>query len=221
MSGRLPIVAGLSSGAVAGVLLVAIVALIPELLPAAPEPSNPAPTASASAPAPSLASPSGSAGAAEPTASSVAGGANFHIGEVAPSLRVADLDGGTIDLAVLRGKPVWVNFMGTYCPPCRDEFPVMNGFHARYAEAGLIVVAVDVREDPATVGAFAESLGTQFRIGLDRDGSAQEAWGAAVLPVHFWVDTSGVIRDGALGGIGPDVMAAGLRTIMPAVEITP
>ena len=42
--------------------------------------------------------------------------------------------GGTIDLANLKGKPVWVNFMGTDCPPCQDEFPLMNGFAAATAK---------------------------------------------------------------------------------------
>jgi hypothetical protein len=30
-----------------------------------------------------------------------------------------------------------------------------------------------------------------------------------------------MIRDGALGGIGPDIMARGLRTILPGVDVTP
>ena len=30
-----------------------------------------------------------------------------------------------------------------------------------------------------------------------------------------------IVRDGALGGIGPDVMATGLETILPGVDVTP
>jgi hypothetical protein len=39
--------------------------------------------------------------------------------------------------------------------------------------------------------------------------------------VHFWIDKDGIVRDGALGGIGPDVMARGLTSIMPGVDVTP
>jgi thiol-disulfide isomerase/thioredoxin len=145
----------------------------------------------------------------------------FHIGEPAPSLRVPQVGGGEIDLAALRGQPVWVNFMATWCPPCRDEFPLMNGFYARYAEQGLVVVAVDVREEEGLVAGFAQSLNARFPIGLDADGAAQAGWEATVLPVHFWIDAEGIVRDGALGGIGPDVMAAGLRAIMPGVTVEP
>jgi cytochrome c biogenesis protein CcmG, thiol:disulfide interchange protein DsbE len=97
----------------------------------------------------------------------------------------------------------------------------MSGFAARYADDGLIVVAIDIREDEGVVAAFAQSLNANFPIGLDHDGAAQRAWGAYGLPVHYWVDAGGIVRDGALGGIGPDIMARGLSTILPGVEVTP
>jgi thiol-disulfide isomerase/thioredoxin len=146
---------------------------------------------------------------------------NFHVGEAAPALVVAQVGGGTIDLATLKGKPVWVNFMATWCPSCRDEFPLMNGFSARYASNGLVVIAVDVREDEGIVASFAQSLNATFPVGLDGDGAAQQRWGAVALPVHYWIDAKGIVRDGALGGIGPDVMAKGLESILPGVDVTP
>ena len=139
----------------------------------------------------------------------------------APALVVPQVGGGTIDLRNLKGSPVWVNFMGTYCPPCLDEFPRMNGFLARYADDGLVIIAVDVKEDEGAVAAFAEQLNATFPLGLDSDGSVAARWDAVALPVHFWIDKDGVIRDGALGGIGPDIMARGLRTIMPGVDVQP
>jgi hypothetical protein len=41
------------------------------------------------------------------------------------------------------------------------------------------------------------------------------------LPVHYWIDKTGIVRDGALGGIGPDVMARGVAAILPGVTVTP
>ena len=220
---RLSILAGLLTGVVAAILLIgAIVAFAPErAVTATPEPTasfslaspSPAPSATvgASASPVTSGSPSGSPGS----------GGLFHVGEPAPALVVPQVGGGTIDLASLKGQPVWVNFMGTYCPPCVDEFPLMNGFAARYADDGLVVLAIDVKEDEGTVAAFAERLGSTFPLGLDTDGSAQTRWDAIALPVHFWIDKEGIIRDGALGGIGPDIMARGLKTILPGIDVTP
>jgi thiol-disulfide isomerase/thioredoxin len=219
MGGRTAILTGLLAGVVVGgVTLGGLLVLAPPPDPTASATTSPAtPPPATASPAP----PSPSAPASPTPASSPgAGGAAFGVGEPAPALDVAQLGGGRIDLAVLKGKPVWVNFMATWCPPCRDELPLMAGFAERYGDTGLVVVAIDVREDESTVDAFARSLDVPFPVGLDVEGAAQKAWGAYALPVHFWIDADGIVRDGALGGIGPDVMAAGLRTVLPGVNVT-
>jgi thiol-disulfide isomerase/thioredoxin len=221
MSPRLAAVLALFAGiATAAIVLGVILAL-------APGPVRPTPTPLASpsrvepSPSPVIASPS--VGPSPSVSPSVApsGSEAFGVGRPAPGLRVSRVGGGTVDLTELRGKAVWVNFMQTTCPPCVDEFPLMNGFAVRYADRGLVIVAVDIKEDEAAVKAFADRLHATFPVGLDRDGTAQQAWGAFALPVHFWVDATGVVRSGALGGIGPDLMASSLQKILPGTTVTP
>jgi thiol-disulfide isomerase/thioredoxin len=226
MGGKAAIAAGLLAGLVVGGVVVGGVVVLapgPALPSEVPAMASAGPGVSPSAvPSPSVPAsggPSGDPGSESPSATTVAQA--FGIGEPAPPLAVPQLGGGEISLAALKGKPVWVNFMATWCPPCRDEIPLMSGFAARYADTDLVVVAVDVREDEALVDAFARELGIRFPVGLDRDGTAQSDWGALALPVHFWIDADGIVRDGALGGIGPDIMARGLESILPGVEVTP
>jgi len=191
----------------------------PSAAVASPSPA-PSPTplgSSAPAPTPAV---SGSAAAPPPAVSGSVSPFRL-LGKAAPTLTAPQVGGGSIDLAALLGKPVWVVFTGTYCPPCRDEYPIMNGFAARYADAGLVVVAIHVREGEQTVAPFVSSLNAVFPVGLDEDGSRARAWDAAALPVHYFVDAQGIVRDAALGGIGPDVMARGLRAILPGVTVTP
>jgi cytochrome c biogenesis protein CcmG/thiol:disulfide interchange protein DsbE len=244
MSPRVAVILGLLAGLLtAGLLVVGFVAFASELsgmfgsasasaspsqAPSAP-PATATPTAGASpsaaaSPSPTLAA--SSPGSASPSASAAASasvpvaGTPFRVGKAAPKLKLPVLGGGTLDLATLKGKPVWINFMATWCPPCRDEFPLMQGFEARYAQTGLTVVAVDVAEDPAVIAAFVKELGVTFPIALDGTGAAQRAWGAAALPVHVWIDAGGIVRYAALGGLGPDIMAEGLRSILPGVKVT-
>ncbi|MEX1169973.1 MAG: redoxin domain-containing protein [Chloroflexota bacterium] len=222
LGARSSVVAGLLAGTAAAVVLIAgVVAFAPEPVAPTPTPTLAAlPSATGTPTAvPSIAAPS-IATTASPEASTVTGGP-FHVGEPAPALVVPQVGGGTIDLAALRGKPVWVNFMATWCPSCQDEFPLMNGFAARYADEGLVILAIDVEEEEGAVAAFAQQLGATFPLGLDGDGHVAEAWDAIALPVHFWIDSEGIVRDGALGGIGPDIMAAGLQSIMPGVDVRP
>ncbi len=217
---RLSIVAGLFAGvAVAALVLGGLLFLSPgPTVVFTPAPSaTPVPSSS-----PAVGSPTASPSAPGASGSPSAPAALIPIGEAAPTLVVPRVGGGTIDLANLKGQPVWVNFMDTDCPPCQDEFPLMNGFATNYGDDGLVILAIDVKEDEATVAAFANELDATFPIGLDSDGAAATAWGAAAaMPVHFWIDTDGIVRDRALGGIGSDVMARGVATILPDVEVTP
>jgi len=218
MWARLSVVAGLGVGVVvAAVVLGGIVAFAP----VAPLPSIAVPSLALASPVASASAEASATPSAVPSASAVASGGAFHIGEPAPPLQVPQVGGGTIDLANLKGKPVWINFMATWCPSCQDEFPLMNGFAARYAANGLVIVAVDVREDEGAVASFAKQLNATFPLGLDADGKAATTWDALAYPVHFWVGTDGIIRDAALGGIGPDIMAKGLKTILPGVDVKP
>ena len=217
MGPRATVAVGLVTGAMVAVaILFSAVILLPEPSPA----PNDAATASPSASQPAIASPTTGL-TSKPSIEASISTTGFHIGEAAPRLSVPQLGGGQIDLASLHGRPVWVNFMQTTCPPCVDEFPLMNGFAARYSASGLVVVAIDIREDEGTVASFVRSLNAQFPIGLDSDGLAAQTWDAVALPVDFWVDADGIIRGGALGGIGSDVMAANLNLILPGANVTP
>ena len=228
------VVLGLVVGIGAAVSLgVALVALTPtpdvRVTPAAAVIASPSPAraptppaSSASAPLPvGNATPTPAGGAAPPPAPSGSVSPFPLVGSPAPALTAPQVGGGAINLAALRGKPTWVVFTGTYCPPCRDEYPVMNGFAARYADTGLVVIAIHVREGEQTVAPFVSSLNVAFPVGLDEDGSRARGWDAAVLPVHYFVDAQGVVRDAAVGGIGPDVIVRGLQAILPGVTVKP
>ncbi len=219
------LVVGVSAAIGIGVALVALTPTPDVRATPAPsvvvQPGSPSP-----APAPTEAVASATAGAiasgVAPTPAASRTVSPFPLVErPAPALTAPQVGGGTIDLAALRGKPVWLVFTGTYCPPCRDEYPIMNGFAARYADAGLIVLAIHVREGEQTVAPFISSLNVVFPVGLDGDGSRARAWDAAALPVHYFIDAQGIVRDAALGGIGNDVMARGLQAILPGVTVTP
>jgi cytochrome c biogenesis protein CcmG/thiol:disulfide interchange protein DsbE len=199
-------------------LAVAVYSLVPDVPPPTVPPTPTLPAA-VETPTPTAAPTPTAVETAAPPSASRSPSPFPLVGARAPAMAVPNLDGGTLDIADYRGKPVWIVFTGTYCPPCRDEYPLMNGFAVRYAEAGLVVLAVHVKEDAATVRPFVESLDVTFPVGLDGDGNQARAWDAVALPVHYWIDEAGIVQDAALGGLGPDQMAASLASILPGVTI--
>jgi peroxiredoxin len=117
----------------------------------------------------------------------------------APDFTLTTLDGETVTLSALRGRPVLINFWATWCPPCRAELPAIQSAYDRYADQGLVVLAVDMAEPPQTVAAFAEEFGLRFPIPLDRDGQVAAQYRVRAIPTSFFVDREGVIRSVFIG----------------------
>lgn len=218
MRTALAIVAGLVVGVAAAFgLAVAVYSLVPSApVPTAAPTASPSLAATTPSPEPAATVPGEAVASPEATRSP----SPFPlVGQVAPALMAPGLDGAQVDLAAYRGRPVWLVFGGSWCAPCRDAYPLMNGFAVRYADAGLVVLGVHVKEGADAVKPFVEELNVTFPVAIDEDGSRAASWDAVALPVYYWVDADGVVRDAALGEIGPDQMAAGLGSILPGVTI--
>ena len=114
MKTGLAILAGLLAGVLVAVgVLAAFVFAGPDPIGLRPTPTPPpsvAPAPSASAGPSASIAPSASASGPAPSGSGEVQ-TGFHVGERAPALAVAQLGGGTIDLATLQGSAVWVNFI--------------------------------------------------------------------------------------------------------------
>lgn len=142
-------------------------------------------------------------------------------GMPAPDIELPRLGGGVVKLSELRGRPVVITFWGTWCPPCRDEFPVLVAAHRQYRKAGLEVVAVNQRDQELNtkeVEAFVAQYGVEFTVLLDARGRSRRGYRLTALPTTVFVDSAGVIRTFHGGPISARDLARGLATILPAAE---
>jgi peroxiredoxin len=203
-----PIVTGVMGGLVvlgAAVVLLVTLPALDALLPS----SSASPLVSAS--------PSASPSPAESPSPSASGSAQVGLlpGQLAPPLEIDQLGGGTINLAGLRGQAVWLNFLGSWCPPCYDELPRMESYWLRLKDKGLVIVGVDIKETSEDAAALVKQTGITFPVGVDPSSTTEQYWSSYAMPVHFWIDRDGVVRSFAFGGIGPKQMEAGLSTVLP------
>jgi cytochrome c biogenesis protein CcmG, thiol:disulfide interchange protein DsbE len=120
-------------------------------------------------------------------------------GHKAPALRLRALDGGRVDLAGLRGRPVVVNFWATWCEPCVREFPRLRQAAAGHRSDRLAVVGVLVGDRPDAGRAFVKGNGGDWPVGIDAAGRAAAVWGAVGLPHTFFVRPDGTLASHQLG----------------------
>lgn len=102
-------------------------------------------------------------------------------------------DKGTLRLASLRGKVVYLDYWASWCAPCRQSFPWMGEMQSRYAGKGLVIVAVNVDRDAADARRFLEQIPAAFTIAYDPEGKTAEALALKGMPTSFLIDRQGEI----------------------------
>jgi len=110
--------------------------------------------------------------------------------QAAPGFTLESIKGGKVALSDLKGKVVILEFWATWCPPCKKMIPKLNDLHDRYASQGLVILALNLREEKDEVKAFAKEEGIKYTVLLD-PGEVAEKYGVAYIPTAFLVDVDG------------------------------
>ncbi len=119
----------------------------------------------------------------------------------APPLSVTTLQGKSLNLASLQGRPVLVTFWATTCPGCIKEMPHLVELYQELAPRGLEIIGIAMEYDPEDqVRTMVAQKQVPYPIAIDKDGSAAQAFGGVSLtPSSFLIDPQGRIVQYKLG----------------------
>jgi thiol-disulfide isomerase/thioredoxin len=123
-------------------------------------------------------------------------------GKPAPAFTLLDLNGKKVSLSDFKGRPLVVNFWGTYCAPCKIEMPWLEEFSKKYAADGLQVVGVtyDSEVGRDTIARDAQQLGVTYPILLSTPKAEKDYLsGTDALPMSFYVDKTGTVIEVTAG----------------------
>ena len=129
------------------------------------------------------------------------GGTNLQllprVGEPAPDVSLMSLsDGRRVQLSGYRGRPVWLNFWGSWCPPCRSEFPDLQAAYQNVlAPSGVALLAISLDEPAEAAATYFVRNGGTFTLITDpvrQDTGA--AYPIANFPTHILIDPDGIVR---------------------------
>ncbi len=135
------------------------------------------------------------------------------LGKVAPSFTLATLDGKKVSLSDYKGRPVLVNFWGTWCAPCKVEMPWFEEFRKQYAAQGFEILGLtdDADAGNEAIAKVVRKTGVTYPI-LLTDGKVQKAYGGLdYLPVSFYVDKNGLVVDETAGLGSKDEIEAHIK----------
>jgi len=148
------------------------------------------------------------------TLTAAASGPAPKVGKEAPDFRVQGLDGQFYRLSDFRGRPVWINFWASWCPPCRAENPDIEAVYQSNQANGLVVLGIAIGEDDSDVRGYAGRTNLTYTIGLDRGTDIAAAYRIVGIPTHFFIDRDGILREWRIGSMSKKTMEKNVAAIM-------
>lgn len=120
-------------------------------------------------------------------------------GDVAPPFTLPNLTGHQVTFDALRGTVSFVLFWASWCEPCMKEMPEVQAIFEQYKNEGLQVIAVNFRESQTTAQEVVDRFGLTFPVVLDREAAVATEYRVLGLPLRFFVDRQGIVRERIFG----------------------
>ncbi|MBI3626283.1 MAG: TlpA family protein disulfide reductase [Candidatus Rokubacteria bacterium] len=130
------------------------------------------------------------------------------IGKRAPPFTLTLFDGGRFDLEAHRDKVVVVSFWASWCVPCREEAPLLEGAWRAYRGRGVLFVGVNVQDQEDAARRFIAEFGLTFPNGPDPGSRIAVDYGVYGIPELFFVDRTGRFTYKHIGAIGAALLRA-------------
>ena len=131
--------------------------------------------------------------------------------------RFADLQGKLHSIEEWHGKVLLCNFWATWCPPCREEIPLLESERSRLSSKGLEVVGIAV-DSASNVIEFTKETKISYPV-LVADASAVELMRklgnpSGALPYTVFLDRDGVVVGHKLGALHQPELARVLGDLL-------
>lgn len=124
-----------------------------------------------------------------------------------PAISGPTLDGGTLDLADLRGRVVVLNSWASWCEPCRAELPALVDLAASVDPDEVAVVGLNVSDDQVAARDFADGFGVTYPSIVDPEGTLLPLVPGvppSSLPSTVIIDRDGRVAVRIIGKVDPE-----------------
>lgn len=138
-----------------------------------------------------------------------------QVGHPAADFTLESVDGADVTLSSLQGKAVVIAFWATWCQYCREELPRIAELYEEVHDDGLEVLAVNVREEPERVAAYAAELDLPYPVLMDRRGEVATRYRVRGLPTTVFVDPEGDVQRVHLGTLEEPTLQAYVDAVLP------
>jgi len=115
-------------------------------------------------------------------------------GGSAPAFAITTDQGKKLTQDSFGGKLLVLNFWATWCGGCVQEIPSLNVFQHKFADRGVVVVAISIDKNPEKYKAFLEKIPVSFATARDPNADISSEYGTFQLPESYVIKNGRVVR---------------------------
>lgn len=140
----------------------------------------------------------------------------------AVDFNLTDQYGNTHTLSQYKGKTIFLNFWGTWCPPCRAEMPDIQKLYEEFDQEGedalviLGVAAPNLGKEKSEDGikTFLEENGYTYPVLMDTEAELFQTYGITSFPTTIMIDRDGKLFGYATGQLNEETMRSIIQQTM-------
>jgi len=123
--------------------------------------------------------------------------------------------GRIVKFADFKGRPLVINFFGSWCPSCWAEVPLMVSLYADYRGRGLGVLGIGVLDDAAAQTWMVRKLGIPYPTVYDVGGeTVSNVLRLRAMPTTVLIDRRGVVKMKWEGFLDRDTLLRKVQEIL-------
>jgi cytochrome c biogenesis protein CcmG, thiol:disulfide interchange protein DsbE len=155
----------------------------------------------------------GSAGGTTATNVVAGDGPAPKIGSPAQDFTGTTTDGKQVSLSSYKGQSVWLTFGASWCAACVAEAPDIQTASEKFKAKGVVVLAISISEDSATVKDYANRVGLTYPMIADPNTTIASLYRVYGIPAHFFIDKAGFLHATKTGGLSTEQMDTALTEL--------
>ena len=123
---------------------------------------------------------------------------------------------GRLSLSELREQPLVVNFWASWCPPCRQEAPLLEKTWRQSAPSGVLFVGIDIQDIRGDAREFIDEFDLSYPNIREPGKEIARSYGTTGLPETFFVSSRGLIVGHVIGAVTEQQLKEGIRAAKSA-----
>jgi peroxiredoxin len=134
--------------------------------------------------------------------------------KVAPFFALPDLDGNEIKVSDYEGTPLAITFWATWNQASADQIGILEEILAKNQNMLFKIITINNQEDKSAVRNFIKRAGYKLPVLLDEKGAIGELYRARNLPVTYFLDKNGIIKEIFVGVLNEEMLIAKSEAII-------